>query len=97
MRPRVALGPIKRDELPERVFNIAALPTVEATARDTLVQAFVRWYSWGGLGIVLVALAASGLVGCLRILWDLHRASRAGTIDLGVRELTVRSSGRSPA
>jgi lysophospholipase L1-like esterase len=93
LRPRVALGPIQRDELPERVFNIAGLPAVEATARDTLVEAFVRWYSWGGLGIVLVALAASGLVGCLRILVNLHRASRAGPADHSIRELAVRSSG----
>ncbi len=93
MRPRLSLGPIRRDAIPDRSLDPASLPTVESTARDTVVEAFVRWYSWGGLGVVVVALAASGLVGCVRILLDLHRAGRTGTSHPGIRELAGRSRG----
>jgi hypothetical protein len=91
LRPRISLGPISRDDVPDRALDPAAVPAVESAAREALVQAFVRWYSWAGLGVVLVAVAASGLVGCLRILVSLRRAGRAG--GPGVAELAARSSG----
>ncbi|WP_345606747.1 GDSL-type esterase/lipase family protein [Pseudonocardia adelaidensis] len=92
LRPRISIGPIAPEAVPDRALAPSALPAIEATARDTLVQAFVRWYSWGGVGLVLVALAGSGLVGCLRILMALRGASRAAAGD-SVPELAVRPSG----
>lgn len=57
-----------------------------------MVLAFVRWFAWGGLGVVVAAVVVSALVGSLRVLLVLHRQGRRAE-SVPVRELRHRLSG----
>jgi hypothetical protein len=78
LRPRLSLGPIRRSEIPADVLRPGSAPAVEAAAAQEIVGGFVAWYLWATLGVVAVALAASGLAGCVRVLAGLRRAARSG-------------------
>lgn len=92
LRPRVALGPIRRGDAAAAAVGLDPAAQTRALA-DRLVDGFVTWYAWGALGMVLVALAGSGLVGSVRIVLALRRAARAGQVHVGVGELAGRYSG----
>lgn len=76
LRPRLSLGPVQRNADAMQVFDPARTAEVASGASRTLVEAFARWYLWGALGAVVVALAVSALTGCLRMLAVLRREGR---------------------
>ncbi|MFD1234140.1 GDSL-type esterase/lipase family protein [Pseudonocardia benzenivorans] len=92
VRPRVALGPIRRGDAAAAATELGSAGHIEQTLIDGLVGGFVTWLAWGALGIGLFALAASGLVGSARLLLALRHAARTHATDAGVGELAARSS-----
>jgi lysophospholipase L1-like esterase len=93
VRPRLSLGPIRRDAVPDRALDPDALAADGASAVDTLIGGFVTWYLWGAVAVVAIALAASGVVGCARVLLRLRRAGRAGPEHPTMGELWKGSAG----
>lgn len=72
VRPRLAIGPLRRPADNGSLLG----PGTGGDAADavhTLVDGFLTWYLWGAAGIVVAALLAGGLVGCLRLLVALWR------------------------
>lgn len=78
LRPRLELGPIRRNAAAAQVFDPLTRAQVQAQAVSSLVDGFVRWYVLGGLGLVVFTLAAAAGAGVLRVLLILRRRSRAG-------------------
>ena len=77
LRPKISLGPVQRNAAASQALNPETANGVGTDAVRTLIGGFLRWYLWGALGMVVFALAASALVGCLRMLLHLRRQSRA--------------------
>ncbi len=76
IRPRLSLGPVDRNDVALRALDPQNSARVGTAAVQTLIDGFVRWYLWGAVGIVAVAVAISGLGGCVRMLVVLDRANR---------------------
>ena len=93
LRPQLSLGPIRRSQVPDSALDPAELAAMEASAVGAVVRGFARWYLWGTLGVVLVALVTSGAVGCLRVLLRLRRESRGGGPHRSVGELASETAG----
>ncbi|GAA2565188.1 GDSL-type esterase/lipase family protein [Pseudonocardia hydrocarbonoxydans] len=87
LRPRLSLGPVQRNAAAMQVFDPARTADVVSGASRTLVDALARWYLWGALGAVVVALAVSALTGCLRMLAVLRREGRRGNDAVPVADL----------
>lgn len=67
LRPQLSIGPLQRG--PKALAAFGPDAAVDANrATSTLTDAFLTWYLWGAVGMVLVALAGSGVVGCIRLL-----------------------------
>jgi lysophospholipase L1-like esterase len=79
LRPRLEMGPVQRNATAAQVFDPVTSTQVQAQAVDTLVEGFVRWYLWGGLGLLVFTLAAAASAGCLRMLAILRRRTRSGS------------------
>lgn len=77
IRPRLAIGPLQR---PADNGPLLGPGTAEdaGAAMQRLTEGFTVWYLWGAAGIVLAALLAGGLVGCLRLLVALWRTRDGG-------------------
>ncbi|MEV1295105.1 GDSL-type esterase/lipase family protein [Pseudonocardia sp. NPDC049635] len=75
IRPRLSVGPLKR---PEDNGPVLGPHTVDGAgdAVRTLTDGFATWYLWGAAGMIVAALLASGLMGCVRLLVALRRARR---------------------
>ncbi|MCE3553176.1 GDSL-type esterase/lipase family protein [Pseudonocardia sp. RS11V-5] len=91
LRPRLALGPIQRGPAAAAALSPDSPQPTRSSIVDTLVRGFVTWYLWGLLGMVLVALAGSGIAGCLRILLALRRDAREEPVR--INELARRYAG----
>ena len=78
LRPRLTMGPVQRNAAAAQVFDPLTSAQAQAQAIDNLTRGFLRWYLWGGLGLVLFSLAAAAGAGCLRMLAVLRARSRAG-------------------
>jgi hypothetical protein len=78
LRPRLTMGPVQRNRDAARVFDPLTSAQAQAEAIDNVTRGFVRWYVWGGLGLLAFALAAAAGAGCLRMLAVLRARSRAG-------------------
>ena len=92
VRPRLSLGPIVRGEEAARALDPTASADAQAEALRSVVHAFVRWFAWGGLGVIVAATVISALVGSLRVLLFLHRQGRLAD-SVPVHELRHRLSG----
>ena len=82
LRPRLTMGPVQRNPDAARVFDPLTSAQAQAQAIDNVTRGFLRWYLWGGLGLLLFALAAAAGAGCLRMLLVLRARSRAGPVGL---------------
>ena len=78
LRPRLTMGPVQRNAAAAQVFDPLTSAQAQAQAIDNVTRGFLRWYLWGGLGLLLFALAAAAGAGCLRMLAVLRARSRAG-------------------
>lgn len=78
LRPRLTMGPVQRNPDAARVFDPLTSAQAQAQAIDNVTHGFLRWYLWGGLGLLLFAVAAAAGAGCLRMLAVLRARSRAG-------------------
>ena len=78
LRPRLTMGPVQRNPAAARVFDPLTSAQAQAEAIDNVTRGFLRWYLWGGLGLLLFSLAAAAGAGCLRMLAVLRARSRAG-------------------
>jgi hypothetical protein len=72
------MGPVQRNADAARVFDPLTSAQAQAQAIDNVTRGFLRWYVWGGLGLLLFSLAAAAGAGCLRMLAVLRARSRAG-------------------
>jgi hypothetical protein len=72
------MGPVQRNPAAARVFDPLTSAQAQAEAIDNVTRGFLRWYLWGGLGLLLFSLAAAAGAGCLRMLAVLRARSRAG-------------------
>jgi hypothetical protein len=79
LRPRLTMGPVQRNRDAARVFDPLTSAQAQAEAIDNVTGGFLRWYLWGGLGLLVFALASAAAAGCLRMLVVLRARSRAGT------------------
>jgi hypothetical protein len=78
LRPRLTMGPVQRNADAARVFDPLTSARAQAQAIDNVTRGFLRWYLWGGLGLLVFSLAAAAGAGCLRMLAVLRARSRAG-------------------
>jgi hypothetical protein len=78
LRPRLTMGPVQRNAAAARVFDPLTSAQAQADAIDNVTRGFLRWYVWGGLGLLAFSLAAAAAAGCLRMLAVLRARSRAG-------------------
>ena len=78
LRPRLTMGPVQRNAAAAQVFDPLTSAQAQAQAIDNVTRGFLRWYLWGGLGLLLFSLAAAAGAGCLRMLAVLRARSRAG-------------------
>jgi hypothetical protein len=78
LRPRLVIGPVQRNAEAARVFDPQASAAAQGQARGDVARGFLRWYLWGGLGLLLFTIAAAAGAGCLRMLAVLRTRSRAG-------------------
>jgi hypothetical protein len=78
LRARLTMGPVQRNADAARVFDPLTSAQAQAQAIDNVTRGFLRWYLWGGVGLLLFALAAAAAAGCLRMLAVLRARSRAG-------------------
>ena len=78
LRPRLTMGPVARNPDAARVFDPLTSAQAQAQAIDNVTRGFLRWYLWGGLGLVVFALAAAAAAGCLRMLLVLRARGRTG-------------------
>jgi hypothetical protein len=78
LRPRLTMGPVQRNKDAARVFDPLTSAQAQAEAIDNVTRGFLRWYVWGGLGLLAFSLAAAAGAGCLRMLAVLRARSRAG-------------------
>ena len=78
LRPRLTMGPVQRNAAAAQVFDPLTSAQAQAQAIDNVTRGFLRWYLWGGLGLLVFALAAAAGAGCLRMLAVLRARSRAG-------------------
>ena len=78
LRPRLTMGPVQRNAAAAQVFDPLTSAQAQAQAIDNVSRGFLRWYLWGGLGLLVFAIAAAAGAGCLRMLAVLRARSRAG-------------------
>lgn len=79
LRPQLSIGPLQRG--PKALSALGPDAAIDADrATSSLTDAFLTWYLWGGVGMVLVALAGSGVVGCVRLLGALRDRDPAGVV-----------------
>jgi hypothetical protein len=78
LRPRLTMGPVQRNADAAQVFDPLTSASAQAHAIDNVTRGFLHWYLWGGLGLLLFALAAAAGAGCLRMLAVLRARSRDG-------------------
>jgi hypothetical protein len=78
LRPRLTMGPVQRNAAAAQVFDPLTSAQAQAQAIDNVSRGFLRWYLWGGLGLLVFALAAAAGAGCLRMLAVLRARRRAG-------------------
>ena len=78
LRPRLTMGPVQRNAAAAQVFDPLTSAQAQAQAIDNVTRGFLRWYLWGGLGLLVFALAAAAGAGCLRMLGVLRARSHAG-------------------
>jgi len=73
LRPRITLGPVQRNAAAE-----AALTGSDAreTATRQIADAFIRWYAWAAVLLLVIVIALVALAACLRVLFGLRRESR---------------------
>ena len=76
LRPRLTMGPVQRNKDAARVFDPLTGAQAQAEAIDHVTRGFLRWYLWGGVGLLAFAVAAAAGAGCLRMLAVLR--ARAG-------------------
>ncbi len=81
LRPRLTMGPVQRNAAAAQVFDPLTSAQAQAQAIDNVVRGFLRWYLWGGLGMLVFALAAAAGAGCLRMLAVLRFHSRFSHAD----------------
>ena len=63
LRPRLTMGPVQRNPAAARVFDPLTSAQAQAEAIDNVTRGFLRWYLWGGLGLLLFSLAAAAVAG----------------------------------
>ncbi|MGE0300153.1 MAG: hypothetical protein AB7R99_26080 [Pseudonocardia sp.] len=73
LRPRLTLGPVQRNAAAAVAFDPEAGPPARAAAVDAVADAYVTWYAWGGVGLLVFTLAAAAAAGGLRTLLVLRR------------------------
>jgi GDSL-like Lipase/Acylhydrolase family len=78
LRPRLTMGPVQRNADAARVFDPLTSAQAQAEAIDNVTRGFLRWYIWGGLGLLAFSLAAAAGAGCLRMLVVLRAHNQAG-------------------
>jgi GDSL-like Lipase/Acylhydrolase family len=94
LRPRLTMGPVQRNADAAQVFDPLTSAQAQAQAIGNVTNGFLRWYLWGGLGLLVFALAAAAGAGCLRMLAVLRARSRAGADGPhGVAEIWHHLSG----
>jgi len=59
LRPRLVIGPVQRNEAAAQAFD----PQARSRAVGAVADGFVRWYALGGLGLLLLTLAAAAAGG----------------------------------
>jgi hypothetical protein len=72
------MGPVQRNAAAAQVFDPLTSAQAQAQAIDNVTRGFLRWYLWGGVGLLVFAVAAAAAAGCLRMLAVLRARSRAG-------------------
>ncbi|MCW0212538.1 MAG: GDSL-type esterase/lipase family protein [Pseudonocardia sp.] len=90
LRPQLSLGPLQRNDAAAAAVATDSRAATGSAALRTLVNGFVIWYLWATVAVVLFAVAATALVGCMRILIAVHRqtcdtGAAGGLTDLGPR------------
>ncbi len=78
LRPRISLGPVQRNADAAQAFAPDTSAQAWSGTVHSLIEGYLRWFAWGAVGMLLFALAASAVVGCVRIMIVLYRASRGG-------------------
>lgn len=76
LRPKLMMGPVQRNGDAAAVLDPATTEQAQADAAGALTDAFLRWYAWGGIGLLGFTLAATAGAGCVRLLAILRRQSR---------------------
>lgn len=76
LRPQLTLGPVQRNAGAAALFEPDAAAAQGRAAIDDLTGAFLSWYLWAGLGLLLFTLAASAAAVALHTLLVLRRESR---------------------
>jgi lysophospholipase L1-like esterase len=76
LRPRITLGPFQRNAAAEAAFNQTDGNPVQ-TAQNQLTAAFVRWYAWAAVILLMITIGLVALVGWLRMLVTMRRESHA--------------------
>lgn len=76
LRPQLTLGPVQRNAAAAALFDPDTAAEQGRAAIDDLTGAFLAWYLWAGLGLLLFTLAAAGAAVALRTLLVLRWQSR---------------------
>jgi hypothetical protein len=76
LRPRITLGPVQRNAAAVAAFDPANGNTVER-AQSKIIGAFIRWYAWAAVILLLITIGLVALAGCVRMLVTMRRESYA--------------------
>ncbi|WP_051580557.1 GDSL-type esterase/lipase family protein [Pseudonocardia acaciae] len=93
LRPRLSLGPVQRNAGALQALDPATSARAWADTVHTLADGFLTWFAWGAVGMLAVALAGSAVMGCVRMMIVLRRASRHGRFPVGDAVLWRHLSG----
>ncbi|HVL82814.1 MAG TPA: GDSL-type esterase/lipase family protein [Pseudonocardia sp.] len=93
LRPQLSIGPIQRNDAAALALDPSTGGQAQSEAVRALTGGFLRWYLWGGLGLLLFTAAAAAAAGCLRLLVTLRRQSRPGREHHTVVEIWHHYSG----
>jgi hypothetical protein len=76
LRPRITLGPVQRNADAAAALDPANGNAVQ-TAQSQITGAFVRWYTWAAVILLVITIGLVALAGCVRMLVTLRRESHA--------------------
>ncbi len=94
LRPRLTLGRVQRNDDVRDALTPQGSVQVQASAAGIIGDGFVRWYAAATALLVLLLVAATAVVGCIRMLVCVSRHTHRRVVTFKAWETATRSTLR---